>query len=72
MKYYEPTYLIFLSANIVNWVINAKDFASGMAALVLAILTCVYVYHKIEDMKLSVKLKEAELKKLEDGIQTKQ
>jgi len=66
MKYFEPTYLIFLVINIVNWVLKAKDFASGVAALALAILTCVYVYHKGQDMRLSVKLKEAELKKLED------
>ena len=66
MKYFEPTYLVFLVVNIINWLINAKDLMSSIAALVLGILTCIYMYHKGQDMKLSRKLKEAELKALKD------
>jgi len=66
MKYFEPTYLIFLAANIVNWVLNAKDLASGIAALILTVLTCIYMYHKGQNMKISNELKREELKKLKD------
>jgi hypothetical protein len=67
MKYFEPSYLFFLVVNIINWIINAKDFASGVAALVLAILTCIYMYHKGKDMRASAKLKEEELKRLREN-----
>ena len=60
-KYFEPTYLILLSSSMINWLLNAKDFISGITALVLGIMTVVYMYFKIKDMVLNVKLKRKQL-----------
>ena len=62
MRYFEPTYLILLSSSMVNWLLNAKDIVSGLVALVLSIMTVVYMYFKINDMILNVKLKKRQLK----------
>ena len=63
MKYLEPTYLILLSSTMVNWLLSAKDLISGITALVLGIMTVFYMWLKIKDMILSVKLKKRQLKK---------
>ena len=63
MKYLEPTYLILLSSTMVNWLLSAKDLISGITALVLGIMTVCYMWFKIKDMILSVKLKKRQLKK---------
>lgn len=62
MKYFEPTYLILLSSSMINWLLSAKDLISGLTALVLGIMTVVYMCFKIKDMILSVRLKERQLK----------
>lgn len=62
MKYFEPTYLFLLSSSMINWLLSAKDVISGITALVLGIMTCIYMWFKIKDMMLSVKLKNKELK----------
>ena len=61
MRYFEPTYLILLSSSMINWLLNAKDLISGLTALVLGIMTVVYMYFKIKDMVLNVKLKRKQL-----------
>jgi len=61
MKYFEPTYLILLSSSMINWLLQAKDIISGITALVLGIMTVVYMYFKIKDMMLSYKLKQRQL-----------
>lgn len=61
MKYFEPTYLILLSSSMINWLLQAKDIISGLTALVLGIMTIVYMYFKIKDMMLSYKLKQRQL-----------
>jgi len=61
MKYFEPTYLILLSSSMINWLLQAKDVISGITALVLGIMTVVYMYFKIKDMMLSYKLKQRQL-----------
>lgn len=61
MKYFEPTYLILLSSSMINWLLQAKDIISGLTALVLGIMTVVYMYFKIKDMMLSYKLKQRQL-----------
>lgn len=63
MKYFEPTYLILLSSSMINWLLSAKDIISGLTALTLGIMTIFYMWFKIKDMMLSVKLKNKELKK---------
>jgi hypothetical protein len=61
MKYFEPTYLILLSSSMINWLLQAKDIISGLTALVLGVMTVVYMYFKIKDMMLSYKLKQRQL-----------
>jgi len=61
MKYFEPTYYLFLSTSMINWLLSAKDVISGITALVLGIMTIFYMWFKIKDMMLSVKLKNREL-----------
>ena len=63
MKYLEPTYLILLSSTMVNWLLSAKDLISGITALVLGLMTVCYMWFKIKDMILSVKIKRRQLKK---------
>jgi hypothetical protein len=62
MKYFEPTYLILLSSSMINWLLSAKDIISGITALVLGLMTIVYMWFKIKDMMLSFKLKQRQLK----------
>jgi hypothetical protein len=62
MRYFEPTYLILLSSSMINWLLNAKDIVSGLTALVLGVMTIFYMWFKIKDMMLSVKLKRKQLK----------
>lgn len=62
MKYFEPTYLLLLSSSMINWLLSAKDIISGITAIILGIMTIVYMWFKIKDMMLSVKLKNKELK----------
>lgn len=61
MRYLEPTYLVLLSSSMINWLLSAKDIISGLTALVLGIMTIFYMWFKIKDMMLSVKLKNKEL-----------
>lgn len=61
MKYFEPTYLLLLASSMINWLLNAKDFISGLTAIVLGIMTIFYMWFKINDMMLSVKLKRKQL-----------
>ena len=63
MKYLEPTYLILLSSTMVNWLLSAKDLISSITALVLGFMTVFYMWFKIKDMILSVKIKREQLKK---------
>lgn len=62
MKYFEPTYLLLLSSSMINWLLNAKDLISGLTALVLGIMTILYMWFKIKDIMLSVKIKKKQLK----------
>ena len=63
MRYFEPTYLILLSSSMINWLLSTKDFISGLTALLLGLMTIVYMWFKIKDMMLSVKIKNRQLKK---------
>jgi hypothetical protein len=67
MKYFEPAYLIMLSASIINWLISTKDTFSFIAAIVLSILTSYYMYWKAQEMKTIYLLKKEELKKIKNG-----
>ena len=62
MKYFEPTYLLFLTSSMINWLLSAKDIISGLTAIVLGIMTIFYMWFKIKDMILSVKIKKKQLK----------
>jgi len=65
-KYFEPVYLIFLSASIVNWLISTKDLISFIAAIILSILTSYYMWWKAQEMKANYLIKKEELRKLRD------
>ncbi len=61
MKYFEPTYLLLLSGSLIKWLFTAKDLIGSVTAIVLGIMTIVYMYYKIKDMMLSVKIKKKQL-----------
>ena len=61
MKYFEPTYLVLLAGSLVRWLVSTKDLFSDLAAIVLGTMTIVYMYYKIKDMILSVKIKRKNL-----------
>lgn len=66
MKYFEPTYLVLLSSSMINWLLSAKDVISGLTALTLGVMTIFYMWFKIKDIMLSVKLKNRQLTKDDD------
>lgn len=63
MKYFEPTYLVLLAGSMMNWLLSTKDIISSLTAIVLGVMTVFYMWFKIKDMVLSVKLKKKQLKK---------
>jgi len=64
-KYFEPAYLVILASSMINWIIEADKILSSLTAIALGIMTIFYMWFKIKDMILSVKLKKKQLK--EDG-----
>lgn len=63
MKWFEPTYLILLASSLVNWLLSTKDLFSDLAAIILGAMTIIYMYYKIKDMVLTVKIKKKQLNK---------
>lgn len=61
MKYYEPTYLAVLMTSIITWLLSSVDILSKLAALGIAILSLVYLYHKIKGQQLDNEKKKQEL-----------
>ena len=61
MKYFEPTYLVFLTITVINWLVSSVDLFTKVAALIIAIMTIFYLNEKRKGQKLDNELKKKEL-----------
>ena len=67
MKYFEPTYLIILSASIAKWLVSGVDLMSKLLALLVGFMTAIYMYYKIENLVIDNKIKKRKLKDCNDS-----
>jgi len=67
MKYFESTYWVMMSIALVNWLTSAVEISSKIAALLIAVMTVLYLIEKYKGQKIDNKIKRKELNNTKDG-----
>ena len=61
MKYFESTYWVMMSIALVNWLTSAVEISSKIAALLIAVMTVLYLIEKYKGQKIDNEIKRKEL-----------